>query len=34
LQRRLLLCLHGLGTNTGLKRMGNGGGVDSYKDLL
>jgi TnpA family transposase len=34
LQRRLLRCLHGLGTNTGLKRMGNGGGVDSYKDLL
>jgi TnpA family transposase len=34
LQRRLLLCLHGLGTNTGLKRMGNGGGGDSYKDLL
>jgi hypothetical protein len=34
LQRRLLLCLHGLGTNTGLKRMGNVGGVDSYKDLL
>jgi hypothetical protein len=29
LQRRLLLCLHGLGTNTGLKRMGNGGGGDS-----
>lgn len=34
LQRRLLLCLYGLGTNAGLKRMGNGGGVDSYKDLL
>lgn len=34
LQRRLLLCLHGLGTNTGLKRMGNGGGGESYKDLL
>src|SRR5512145_2043005 len=34
LQRRLLLCLHGRGTNTGLKRMGNGGGMDSYKDLL
>ena len=34
LQRRLLLCLYGLGTNAGLKRMGNGGGLDSYKDLL
>ena len=31
LQRRLLLCLHGLGTNTGLKRMGNGGGGDNAR---
>ncbi len=34
LHRRLLLCLHGLGTNAGLKRMGSGGTDDSYKDLL
>jgi TnpA family transposase len=34
LRRRLLLCLHGLGTNAGLKRMGSGGTEDSYKDLL
>ncbi len=34
LQRRLLLCLHGLGTNAGLKRMCSGGGAeDSYSDL-
>jgi TnpA family transposase len=34
LQRRLLLCLFGLGTNTGLKRVAAGDrGVD-YKDLL
>jgi hypothetical protein len=33
LQRRLLLCLHGLGTNAGLKRMCSGGGNDSYADL-
>jgi TnpA family transposase len=33
LQRRLLLCLHGLGTNAGLKRMCSGGGDDSYSDL-
>lgn len=33
LQRRLLLCLHGLGTNAGLKRMCSGGGPDSYADL-
>jgi TnpA family transposase len=33
LQRRLLLCLYGLGTNAGLKRMCSGGGVDSYADL-
>lgn len=34
LQRRLLLALHGLGTNTGLKRVSSGGGTDSYADLL
>ena len=34
LQRRLLLCLHGLGTNAGLKRMCSGGTEDSYRDLL
>jgi len=34
LQRRLLLCLFGVGTNTGLKRMSAGGQGDSYKDLL
>jgi len=33
LQRRLLLCLHGLGTNAGLKRMCSGGGADTYADL-
>jgi TnpA family transposase len=33
LQRRLLLCLHGLGTNAGLKRVCSGGGEDSYADL-
>ena len=33
LQRRLLLCLHGLGTSAGLKRMCSGGGDDSYADL-
>lgn len=33
LQRRLLLCLHGLGTNAGLKRMCSGGGEDHYGDL-
>jgi len=32
-QRRLLLCLYGLGTNAGLKRLGIGNGV-SYKELL
>jgi hypothetical protein len=30
LRRRLLLCLYGLGTNAGLKRMCSGGGEDSY----
>lgn len=34
LRRRLLLCLHGLGTNAGLKRMTSGGTTDSYADLL
>jgi TnpA family transposase len=33
LQHRLLLCLYGLGTNAGLKRMCSGGGTDSYADL-
>jgi hypothetical protein len=33
LQRRLLLCLYGLGTNAGLKRMCSGGGEDGYADL-
>jgi TnpA family transposase len=33
LQRRLLLCLHGLGTNAGLKRVCSGRGEDSYADL-
>lgn len=34
LQRRLLLCLYGMGTNTGLKRIsGNRHGI-SYKELL
>lgn len=32
-QRRLLLCLYGLGTNAGLKRLGVGNGV-TYKELL
>ena len=34
LQRRLLLCLYGLGTNTGLKRIGTGHGGENYRDLL
>jgi TnpA family transposase len=34
LQQRLLLCLYGLGTNTGLKRMSAGDHGVSYKDLL
>jgi len=34
LQRRLLLCLYGLGTNTGLKRMAADAPDDSYGDLL
>jgi TnpA family transposase len=34
LQERLLLCLNGIGTNTGLKRMASGQQGVSYKDLL
>jgi len=33
LQRRLLLCLYGLGTNTGLKRVANGNHGESAADL-
>ena len=33
LQKRLLLCLYGLGTNTGLKRVSSGTGAESYSDL-
>lgn len=34
LQRRLILCLYGLGTNTGLKRIAAGEHGESYRDLL
>lgn len=34
LQKRLLLCLFGLGTNTGLKRVNTGIHGESYQDLL
>lgn len=34
LQRRLLLCLYGMGTNTGLKRVLSGEQGTSYKELL
>jgi TnpA family transposase len=34
LQRRLLLCLYGLGTNTGLKRVCAGVGDETYGNLL
>ena len=34
LQRRLLLCLYGLGTNTGLKRIAAGEHEEQYHDLL
>ena len=34
LRKRLLLCLYGLGTNAGLKRMSGGEPGESYKDLL
>ncbi|MBF0374933.1 MAG: Tn3 family transposase [Alphaproteobacteria bacterium] len=33
-QRRLLLCLYGLGTNAGLKRLSGGSHGASYKELL
>jgi TnpA family transposase len=33
LQKRLLLCLYGLGTNSGLKRVSNGYHGESYDDL-
>jgi len=34
LQRRLLLCLYALGTNTGLKRICTGQSGEDYRDLL
>ncbi|NER31316.1 MAG: Tn3 family transposase, partial [Symploca sp. SIO1C4] len=34
LQRRLLLCLYSMGTNTGLKRINTGVDGESYQDLL
>ncbi|EOP60191.1 hypothetical protein IKQ_06081 [Bacillus cereus VDM053] len=34
LQRRLILCLYGLGMNTGLKRVAAGDHGESYKELL
>lgn len=34
LQKRLILCLYGLGTNAGLKRVSNGEHGEKYKDLL
>nr|WP_245596826.1 Tn3 family transposase [Shimazuella kribbensis] len=34
IQKRLLLCLFGLGTNTGLKRVSSGNPDVTYKDLL
>jgi TnpA family transposase len=34
LQKRLLLCLYGIGTNTGLKRISSGARGESYSDLL
>ncbi len=34
LQKRLLLCLYGLGTNTGVKRLSDKMGGDDYQDLL
>jgi len=33
IQRRLLLCLFGLGTNTGLKAVSAGNDLDSYREL-
>lgn len=34
LQKRLLLCLYGMGTNTGLKRINTGINSENYQDLL
>jgi Tn3 transposase DDE domain/Domain of unknown function (DUF4158) len=34
LRRRLLLCLFGLGTNAGIKRVASGSQTESYRDLL
>ena len=34
LQKRLLLCLYGMGTNTGLKRINTGINGENYHDLL
>ncbi len=34
LQRRLLLCLFGLGTNAGIKRVASGSHTENYRDLL
>ncbi len=34
IQKRLLLCLYGLGTNIGLKRVSAGDHSESYRDLL
>lgn len=34
LQKRILLCLHGLGTNTGIKRVCAGNHGENYADLL
>lgn len=34
LQKRLLLCLYGMGTNTGLKRINTGIKGENYQDLL
>ena len=34
LQKRLLLCVYGLGTNTGIKRVSVGRHGESYRDLL
>lgn len=34
LQKRLLLCLYALGTNTGIKRISAGNPTENYKDLL
>ena len=34
LQKRLLLCLYGMGTNAGLKRVAAGDHGEAYKDLL